>query len=760
MKLKKLCVRLLAAAVLTGLLAASASAAGAGNAAYTSSYSISNRLNFVNTISYNAYGRQSGYIMEYSPGGDIKAVVCSGRTVYGKRTITTAAKALTDKGLNVLGGVNADFFSTTTGIPLGALVEDGKLLTVGDSRNVVGFNEDGSAFYSENPSFSMVITNNGGGSVPENAGQQVTVHYYNQQRRDSRLYLLSSDYYENNQASVMGKDVLFKIADGDNSSVTPSCTVELEVTNIFTGSTPTEIPEGYLLLTANNKCPYYAELDKFSVGDRAALTVSCSDERIAQAKYVTGCGDILAKDGAKTDESGWDKALGGANPRTALGIRGDGTVLLYAADGRQSSAAGLTMNALAEELIARQCETVINLDGGGSTSCVFRMPGSESLSLVNSPSGGSARLCSTYIFIVSENARDGIAKQLYFSPNDPVVLAGSTVSLGSIIATDGGYYPAAVPSELEYSAQYGAMDGITYTAPETACQDTVTAVSPEGAWGESLVTVLDDISSFTVSKTGSSSPLSSITAIVGETAGLSVSVPDYYGQEVHFSADAFSYGVTGGVGTITENGVFTAGAAGTGSITVSFGSRTVSIPVTVCEKFYDVAPGHWASQYISALAERGVIQGVTDTSFKPESNITREEFCVMLSRFLNLDTAAYSAVNMPFSDRGSISGWAAEHVRAMYALGYIQGSGTGSDAVFNPKSYITRAEICTILGRIFGGESGDISFTDSSAIPSWAVSGVGQMAGKGVVNGYSDGSFRPMNNATRAEVAKMIYKLS
>jgi hypothetical protein len=303
------------------------------------------------------------------------------------------------------------------------------------------------------------------------------------------------------------------------------------------------------------------------------------------------------------------------------------------------------------------------------------------------------------------------------------------------------------------------MDGLTYTAPKTSCSDTVTVTSDSGAYGDSTVTVIDSISSFTVKKSGASSALTSLTLIKGESVSLDVSVSTYYGQKVYFSKDAFTYTVTGGVGTISSTGKFTATAAGAGNITVSYGGKTVTIPVTVCGKFYDVGPTYWARTYIEALADRGVIDGVTSTTFQPGSNITREAFCVMLSRYLGLDTSKYSSVTLPFTDNSQISSWATAHIKAMYALGYVKGSGTADGVSLDPKSNITRAEICTILGRIFGGTVGSVTFTDSDDIPTWAAEGVGQMAARGVVGGYTDGSFKPLNNATRAEVAKMIYSL-
>ena len=55
--------------------------------------------------------------------------------------------------------------------------------------------------------------------------------------------------------------------------------------------------------------------------------------------------------------------------------------------------------------------------------------------------------------------------------------------------------------------------------------------------------------------------------------------------------------------------------------------------------------------------------------------------------------------------------------------------------------------------------AGDASFTDASAISAYAQEAVASMVGSGVVSGYTDGSVKPLNNATRAEAAAMLSRL-
>lgn len=91
---------------------------------------------------------------------------------------------------------------------------------------------------------------------------------------------------------------------------------------------------------------------------------------------------------------------------------------------------------------------------------------------------------------------------------------------------------------------------------------------------------------------------------------------------------------------------------------------------------------------------------------------------------------------------------------APYIMGY-------EDGTFRPETEITRAEAATAVARATGLEpqsSGDVKFPDISA--HWAEIYINAAADKEIVNGYEDGNFRPDENITRAEFAKIIVKLT
>ena len=171
--------------------------------------------------------------------------------------------------------------------------------------------------------------------------------------------------------------------------------------------------------------------------------------------------------------------------------------------------------------------------------------------------------------------------------------------------------------------------------------------------------------------------------------------------------------------------------------------------------FTDIDSSHWAYNAISHLAANFILNGYLDGSFKPEHNITRAEFAkIIVSASNKYDYSATSS----FTDV-SEKDWYYTYVASAYKNGYITGYPDGS---FRPDDNITRADICTIVGRATGkillapGISAK-SFSDMEQIPEYAINCVVALTGDGIVNGYNDGSFRPRAYATRAQTAKIIY---
>ena len=146
--------------------------------------------------------------------------------------------------------------------------------------------------------------------------------------------------------------------------------------------------------------------------------------------------------------------------------------------------------------------------------------------------------------------------------------------------------------------------------------------------------------------------------------------------------------------------------------------------------------------------------GYTDGTFGPERNMTRAEVTTMFARLLTEQIEADKTYSNTFSDvpKGC---WAANYIGYMQQFGIITGYSDGS---FRPDAPVTRAEFAAIASRFEKLTDGSKSFTD---VPDtyWAARYINFAATRGWVTGYSDGTFKPENPITRAEVAAVTCRL-
>ena len=142
------------------------------------------------------------------------------------------------------------------------------------------------------------------------------------------------------------------------------------------------------------------------------------------------------------------------------------------------------------------------------------------------------------------------------------------------------------------------------------------------------------------------------------------------------------------------------------------------------------------------------LSGYANGTFEPDRNMTRAEVTTMFARLLTEKMAADQTYSNTFSDVAK-SHWAANYIGYMQQFGIITGYADGS---FRPDASVTRAEFAAIASRFERLTEGTKSFSD---VPGshWAAKYINFAATRGWVNGYADGTFRPNNSITRAEVA-------
>lgn len=191
------------------------------------------------------------------------------------------------------------------------------------------------------------------------------------------------------------------------------------------------------------------------------------------------------------------------------------------------------------------------------------------------------------------------------------------------------------------------------------------------------------------------------------------------------------------------------------------------VPTALAEKaddFTDVSRSDWYYQFVDYVTSKGYFNGVADKTFAPADNMTRAMFVTVLFRF---DGAKGDRTQSAFTDVAP-GEWYTDAINWAAANRIVDGVGDGK---FAPNDPITRAQMCTMIERYLAlykkawkvtlPETGSVSvMVDENAIPAYALAAVKQCQRHGLVNGFEDGTFRPNELSTRAQVAAVIYRMS
>ncbi len=194
----------------------------------------------------------------------------------------------------------------------------------------------------------------------------------------------------------------------------------------------------------------------------------------------------------------------------------------------------------------------------------------------------------------------------------------------------------------------------------------------------------------------------------------------------------------------------------------NIGRASADIPAAAAERRFRDTAAYWGADYCDYLYDHNISKGYEDGTFRPNQLLTRLDFSVMLYNSLKLDPAKYTGVSVPFADLGKIPESALPAIRALYAEGIVTGTqGKDGRLYLNPAGNLTRAQAAAMIGRSQdkGYAMADLTFTDAGKIPAYAAFYIQTMAAQGIISGYGDNTFKPNNNITRGQMAKILYNL-
>lgn len=763
MKFKRLSVILALALSLVMLLSGFTYAPGLGRIDYESEQEVAPDTTYIHIIGENtaAGGIVSVHVLDADVrAGRVQPYVFNG-TVTKRNTVSGMANVIASEGYKVIGGINGDIYDTSSGTPRGAVIHDGILYTGGyQSGYVLCFDQYSYANLTDSPiSYSVQFQKYGAdGSTPEAAVENID--FFNVPHGGANgLHLFNSRYAASTKTSGTCAEVVLKVKEGSSTDLRIGQKIEAEVVSVNPSTKNTAIGAGQLVLSCNSKSAHYKSMKSVVPGSTVTINVSTAEgSPLAVAKEAMGVYGVLSFNNAVWTN---DKTL---NPRTCVGIKSDGSVVLYVVDGRQSSVSkGMNAVDINSYLMSMGCITVVNMDGGGSTTMVARdEPGiSNSAKVVNSPSDGTLRSVTNGIFLVYKEVAEAVATQIAVYPEETLIMPGASVRMTAYGIND-LFEKADLTDTVAWSTDksVGAMtSGGLFTANRDAAEGHVKVTATSGEiTGETDVQIVRDIT-FDINKYYANlSP--------GEKVDFNVTkVLHGKYKSVYYNDTCFKWECTEGLGTIDNWGVFTASSAkkaASGNVTVSYGYAKATIPIKILydgpeEGFRDIQ-GHWAESYITSLTDQGVINGTSPTTFEPDANLTRAQFLTLLSKIdpeenMSVSTAA-SFTDVKKSD------WFYNAVNWGVDRGIVQGMGDGR---FAPEEKVTREQMCVMLCNYYNykkmtweEEEATLNFPDNSEMSDWALPSITKVVSEKIMSGRSDGTFDPRGNATRAEAAKII----
>lgn len=154
------------------------------------------------------------------------------------------------------------------------------------------------------------------------------------------------------------------------------------------------------------------------------------------------------------------------------------------------------------------------------------------------------------------------------------------------------------------------------------------------------------------------------------------------------------------------------------------------------------------------MYDRKIISGTGKNNFEPDNAATREEFVKMLLLSKGIAPGEYET---GFLDVSS-SEWYYTYVGAAKKAGIVKGI---EENRFGTGLNITREDMCVLIYRAFydGQTAEEYGFYDSRKISDYAKNAVNVLCKNGILKGDENSNFNPQDNATRAEIAAVLYRI-
>jgi hypothetical protein len=371
-------------------------------------------------------------------------------------------------------GVNADFFPFT-GDPLGVCIVDSQLISEPARGRVAMAVLRNKAVFFDNPRFNA--------SIKLASGPTRQIDGVNRVRETNQLIAYTGAFGATTQNKHKATDI---VCTSPDLLVQAGKSISLTVVEVKPDAVNTPIPKGGIVLSAGGPAGYFLK-ENLKPGDTLTARFeiksdSCYDW--TEVENAVGGGPWLVKDGrvfVDAQEQGFDARFSSTcHPRTAVGLRADGKLLVVTVDGRQSISGGISLTDLANVMIRLGATNAINLDGGGSTSLSVRGL------LVNSVSDADERLVANALLVYASPEPQEQLSRLAITGVTPEVVSGQGAQLSLVSGDDGKPLSAEQLSKVVWGTTnaVGFVNQMGYFTPGKIRKGTVNAL-----YGSQLVSV-------------------------------------------------------------------------------------------------------------------------------------------------------------------------------------------------------------------------------------------------------------------------------
>ncbi len=449
---------------------------------------------------------------------------------------------------NAVAAINADFFSwdgSGYGYPIGFTQKDGVITSSAYYKNVTEdtmatflLDSENSPLYKYMKMESVKISNSSGESIDIAEINKISSDYLTP-------VIFTPEFNETSPGNSKLWDMVeFVVEDGKLK----------EVRDCLEGAT---IPENGYVICARLDNAYKIRC-MFNIGDKVNLDIKTNVDLDKMVTAISG-GGMLVESGKVNTE--FTHNISGYQPRTAIGTSQDGkTLYMVTVDGRGISK-GATQVELAYLMYEIGCYNAINLDGGGSTAMVGRLPGTNYLSTLNVVTENRKVVD---VLGITSTAPKGDLDELIITADSDTVFRDYTVNL-----TVTGYDEYINPVEISQKDIKWKVEGVKGTVKDNVFTPTTDGIAKltatyKGVSSTIEIRVLGDIAEIVTDSR-------EITLAQGQDYKIPITVKDVEGYTSMYNATDLTFMTSNDNCMVDENGVIKADKCGSTLVTILAG---------------------------------------------------------------------------------------------------------------------------------------------------------------------------------------------